>query len=66
MNYDWNWFFSSYYQCAATLIGIIEAFVMSKLLGLSVKVNLITSMSIPFMLTHHSVDDDPPKREYNN
>ena len=39
MNYDWNWFFSSFCQCAAALIGIIGAFVISRLLGHSEKVN---------------------------
>lgn len=38
MNYDWNWFFSSFCQCAAALIGIIGAFVISRLLGLSERV----------------------------
>ena len=43
MNYDWNWFFSSFCQCAAALIAIIGAFVISRLLGLSEKVYLIDS-----------------------
>ena len=30
---DWNWFFASFAQCAAALIAIIAAFIISKLLG---------------------------------
>lgn len=40
---DWNWFFSSFCQSAAALIGIIGAFIISRLLGLVEKVN--TTMS---------------------
>src|SRR5690606_34576285 len=34
---DWNWFFAAFAQCAAALIAIIGAFVISKLLGESEK-----------------------------
>jgi len=40
---DWNWFFSSFCQSAAALIGIIGAFVISRLLGTSEKINNIIS-----------------------
>jgi hypothetical protein len=43
MNQDWNWFFSSFCQSAAALIGIIAAFVISRLLGLDEKISLLTS-----------------------
>lgn len=43
MNLDWNWFFSSFCQSAAALIGIIAAFVISRLLGLNEKVNALIS-----------------------
>jgi len=33
MTLDWNWFFSAFAQCGAALIGIIAAFIISKLLG---------------------------------
>ncbi|WP_281637577.1 hypothetical protein [Flavobacterium marginilacus] len=36
---DWNWFFSSFCQSAAALIGIIGAFIISRLLGISEKIN---------------------------
>lgn len=38
MTIDWNWFFSSFCQSAAALIGIIAAFIISRLLGLSEKI----------------------------
>ncbi len=37
MQIDWNWFFSAYAQSGAALIGIISAFIISKLLGESDK-----------------------------
>lgn len=33
MTLDWNWFFAAFAQCAAGLIAIIGAFIISKLLG---------------------------------
>ncbi|MBV2195375.1 MAG: hypothetical protein KUL78_02570 [Flavobacterium sp.] len=33
MTIDWNWFFAAFAQCAAALIAIIGAFIISKLLG---------------------------------
>ncbi|MCB0396840.1 MAG: hypothetical protein KDD36_09315 [Flavobacteriales bacterium] len=33
MTTDWNWYFSAFAQCGAALIGIIAAFIISKLLG---------------------------------
>lgn len=40
---DWNWFFSSFCQSAAALIGIIGAFVISRLLGISEKISGVIS-----------------------
>lgn len=40
---DWNWFFSSFCQSAAALIGIMGAFVISRLLGISEKISIIIS-----------------------
>ncbi len=40
---DWNWFFSSFSQSAAALIGIIAAFIISKILNISEKVSHLTS-----------------------
>jgi hypothetical protein len=39
MSIDWNWFFSSFCQSAAALIGIIGAFIISRLLGLGEKIS---------------------------
>ncbi|MCK9404401.1 MAG: hypothetical protein M0Q26_13505 [Chitinophagaceae bacterium] len=43
MNTDWNWFFSSLSQSAAALIGIIGAFVISRLIGLSERIHTAKS-----------------------
>jgi hypothetical protein len=43
MDFDWNWFFSSFSQSAAALIGIIGAFIISRLLGLGEKINNLIS-----------------------
>lgn len=40
--FDWNWFFAAYAQCGAALIGIISAFIISKLLGENDKYEAIT------------------------
>lgn len=40
---DWNWFFSSFCQSAAALIGIIGAFVISRLLGIRERANTTIS-----------------------
>ena len=40
---DWNWFFSSFSQSAAALIGIIGAFIISRLLGLNEKISATIS-----------------------
>lgn len=31
--FDWNWFFAAFAQCGAALIGIIAAFIISKIIG---------------------------------
>jgi hypothetical protein len=41
---DWNWFFSSFCQSSAALIGIIGAFIISRLLGLSEKISSAISV----------------------
>ncbi|HVI43991.1 MAG TPA: hypothetical protein VM802_03960 [Chitinophaga sp.] len=47
---DWNWFFSSFCQSAAALIGIIAAFLISRLIGLNEKVNAILSVFEELMI----------------
>lgn len=39
MTIDWNWFFSSFSQSAAALLGIIGAFLITRLLNSNEKVN---------------------------
>ena len=43
MTIDWNWFFAAFAQSGAALIGIIAAFIISKLLGESDRVEDIKS-----------------------
>ena len=43
---DWNWFFAAFAQCAAALIAIIGAFVISKLLGENEKEEVIESLAV--------------------
>ncbi len=33
MTIDWNWFFSAFVQSGATIIGIVAAFIISKIIG---------------------------------
>lgn len=65
MNYDWNWFFSSFCQCAAALIGIIGAFVISRLLGLSEKINTTISELINFTIQYKKLKDSISKRLFH-
>jgi hypothetical protein len=44
MSFDWNWFFSSFCQSAAALIGIIAAFVISRLIGLNERISAVISV----------------------
>ena len=44
MTFDWNWFFAAYAQCGAALIGIIAAFIISKLLGESDKYEALNQL----------------------
>jgi hypothetical protein len=35
---DWNWFFSTFAQCGAAIIGLIGAFIISKLIDITAKI----------------------------
>ena len=61
MNFDWNWFFSSFCQSAAALIGIIGAFVISKLLGLNEKVETLISN-----FNSLKIESDKAKYQFQN
>jgi hypothetical protein len=65
MNYDWNWFFSSFSQCAAALIAIIGAFVISRLLGLSEKVNLLVSDFDKLIIQYNKIRSSLDKRKFD-
>src|ERR1035437_10601481 len=64
MNYDWNWFFSSFCQCAAALIGIIGAFVISRLLGLSEKVNSTIAEFDNLVIQYQKLKSSISKRRF--
>ena len=55
MNNDWNWFFSSFCQSAAALIGIIGAFLISRLLGISEKINSTISEFDNLKIEHNKI-----------
>lgn len=53
MTIDWNWFFGAFAQCAAALIAIIGAFIISKLLGESEKEEIQNS-KIDDLIIHYN------------
>jgi hypothetical protein len=53
MTIDWNWFFGAFAQCAAALIAIIGAFIISKLLGESEKEEIQNSR-IDDLIIHYN------------
>ena len=53
MTIDWNWFFAGFAQCAAALIAIIGAFIISKLLGENEKEER-TSSNVDDLVIRHS------------
>ena len=53
MTIDWNWFFGAFAQCAAALIAIIGAFIISKLLGESEKEEIHNS-KIDDLIIHYN------------
>src|SRR4051812_42840852 len=38
---DWNWFFSTFSQSAAALLGVIAAFIIARLLGLDERTGML-------------------------
>lgn len=65
MNLDWNWFFSSFCQSAAALIGIIAAFVISRLLGLTEKVNISIAEFDNLVIQFQKIKDSLKKRDFH-
>jgi hypothetical protein len=64
MNFDWNWFFSSFCQSAAALIGIIAAFVISRLLGLNEKVNNLISTFDGLLIEFNKIKSSLSNRRF--
>lgn len=65
MNTDWNWFFSSFCQSAAALIGIIAAFIISRLLGLNEKINSTISHFRNLDIEYDKIVSSIKKRRFN-
>ncbi|MBN1967929.1 MAG: hypothetical protein JW870_01030 [Candidatus Delongbacteria bacterium] len=55
MSYDWNWFFSAFSQCGAAIIGIIGAFVISRILNNNNKFNDLNNDLKKLEITHHDL-----------
>ena len=55
MDTDWNWFFSSFAQSGAALIGIIAAFIISKLLSESEKTDQIHDSLEKLILSYNDL-----------
>lgn len=64
MTFDWNWFFSSFCQSAAALIGIIGAFIISRLLGLGEKVNSTISNFDNLVIEFNKIKDSLSNRRF--
>lgn len=62
--HDWNWFFSSFCQSAAALIGIIAAFIISRLLGLGEKINLTISTFDDFVIESKRIKNSIANRDF--
>jgi len=65
MNIDWNWFFSSFSQSAAALLGIIGAFIISRLIGIDEKANVLTSDFEDLKIIYNKIRDSFSVRKYS-
>jgi len=65
MNIDWNWFFSSFSQSAAALLGIIGAFIISKLIGIDEKANILSSDFEDLKIAYNKIKDSFSIRKYS-
>jgi hypothetical protein len=61
---DWNWFFSSFSQSAAALIGIIAAFIISKILNISEKVSHSTSQFLILTIDYFNIKNKLSIRKF--
>ncbi len=65
MNIDWNWFFSSFSQSAAALLGIIGAFIISRLIGIDEKANILSSDFEDLKIAYNKIRDSFSIRKYS-
>ena len=65
MNTDWNWFFSSFSQSAAALLGIIGAFIISRLIGIDEKINILSSDFEDLKIAYYKIRDSFSIRKYS-
>lgn len=65
MSIDWNWFFSSFSQSAAALIGIIGAFIISRLLGLGEKINATISQFDNYVIESNKIISSISNRRFH-
>jgi len=56
-NLDWNWFFSSFSQSAAALLGIIAAFLISRLIGLNERIDKTISDFESLQIEFHNIKE---------
>lgn len=62
---DWNWFFSSFSQSAAALLGIIGAFIISRLIGIDEKRNVLTSEFDDLVISYNKIKELLSVRKYD-
>lgn len=65
MNIDWNWFFSSFSQSAAALLGIIGAFIISRLIGIDEKTHILSSDFEDLKIAYNKIKDSFSIRKYS-
>ena len=65
MNIDWNWFFSSFSQSAAALLGIIGAFIISRLIGIDEKTNILSSDFEDLKISYNKIKNSISVRRYS-
>jgi hypothetical protein len=64
MNIDWNWFFSSFSQSAAALLGIIGAFIISRLIGIDEKSKVQASDFSDLVISYNKIKESLSVRKY--
>jgi len=62
---DWNWFFAAFAQCGAALIGIIAAFIISKLLNESEKADNLSQRLESSIVSYNDIKNRIATRHFN-